>query len=126
VLTHVRRSSRVTVVRAYTDDRVIGEPLAPSTEQAGPDARAELEQQVAAVLQTVPERHPMLDLTVVPGDPRSVLRTAADGADLLVIGARGRGVIDHLLLGSVASALAHHPSVPTIVVPIDAARTPAD
>lgn len=123
VLTHLRRSSRVTVVRAYTDDRVIGEPLAPSTEQAETVARGELEQQVAAVLATLSERHPEAGLAVVRGDPRSVLRNAAAGADLLVIGARGHGVIDHLLLGSVASALAHHPTVPTVVVPHDAART---
>jgi nucleotide-binding universal stress UspA family protein len=124
VLTHLRRSSRVTVVRAYADDHVIGEPLAPSAAQAETTARAELEQQVAAQLRTLPERHPEVALAVVAGDPRSVLRAASAAADLLVIGARGRGVIDHLLLGSVASALAHHPTVPTVVVPHDVAPTP--
>lgn len=117
VLTHLRRSSRVTVVRAYTDDQVIGEPLAPSVEHAETTARNELERHAAAVLQTVPERHPEVAMLVAPGDPRSVLRTVGNDADLLVIGARGHGVIDHLLLGSVASALAHHPTVPTVVVP---------
>jgi nucleotide-binding universal stress UspA family protein len=117
VLTHLRRSSRVTAVRAYTDDHVIGEPLAPSTEHAEVAARDELERQVATVLRTVPERHPDVSLAVGAGDPRTVLRDLGTDADLLVIGARGHGVIDHLLLGSVASALAHHPTVPTIVVP---------
>ncbi len=56
-------------------------------------------------------------MLVVPGDPRAALRAAADDADLLVIGSRGLGALDQLLIGSVAIALAHHPTVPTIVVP---------
>jgi nucleotide-binding universal stress UspA family protein len=50
------------------------------------------------------------------GDPRQVLLTAAEGADLLVVGARGRQHLAYLLLGSVASALVHHAVVPTVVV----------
>lgn len=42
---------------------------------------------------------------------------AASAAELLVVGARRHGVLELLLLGSVASAPAHHPTVPTIVVP---------
>lgn len=115
-LEHLRRSARVKVVRAFTDGTVAGEPLAPSPGNAGEAARAALEDGVAAVLHDLPEHAPV-ELAVVPGDPRSVLGAASDGADLLVIGARGHGVLERLLLGSVASALAHHPTVPTIVVP---------
>lgn len=125
VLTHLRRSARVTVVRAFADDHVIGEPLVSSSGQAEATARAELERQVAAVVRALPERHPEVGLAAAPGDPRSVLRRVGSDADLLVIGARGHGILDHLLLGSVASALAHHPTVPTVVVPHGAARTPA-
>ena len=120
-LTHVRRSARVTVVRAYTDDTIAGEPLAPSIHHAEPAARAELEHDVTAALRGLPERHAAVDVVVRPGDPRAVLRAVCDGADLLVVGARGHGVLDHMLLGSVASALAHHPTVPTVVVPQRAA-----
>jgi nucleotide-binding universal stress UspA family protein len=122
-LTHLRRSARVTVVRAYTDDEIIGEPLAPSTDDAEAIARTELEQHVATVLLHLPERHPEVELALAPGDPRSVLRAFGGDADLLVVGARGHGVLDHLLLGSVADALAHHPTVPTVVVPHGASRT---
>ncbi len=115
-LTHLRRSARVTAVRAFTDDSVVGEPLAPSPGAAEAIARAELEDGVAAVLGGL-AGHPPVELLVLPGDPRSVLRAASDAADVLVVGARGHGVLDRLLLGSVASALAHHPAVPTIVVP---------
>jgi nucleotide-binding universal stress UspA family protein len=120
-LGHVRRSAHVTVVRAFTEDHVAGEPLAPSREHVEARARAELEGAVASMLTDV-DRHPAVELAVMPGDPRAVLRTAAADADLLVVGARGHGVLDRLLLGSVAHALSHHPTVPTIVVPHRAAR----
>jgi nucleotide-binding universal stress UspA family protein len=61
--------------------------------------------------------HPPVEMLVLAGDPRAVLLSASADADLLVVGSRGHGVLEHLLLGSVASALAHHPTVPTIVVP---------
>ena len=115
-LSHLRHSARVTAVRAFTDDSVVGEPLAPSPGNAEATARVELEDGVVAVLRDLPA-HPTVELAVVPGDPRAVLRTMSDDADLLVVGSRGHGVLDRLLLGSVASALAHHPTVPTIVVP---------
>lgn len=115
-LRHLRRSARVTVVRAFTDESVAGEVLRPPEGTAEDDARRELENGVAAVLDHVPG-HPPVETAVLPGDPRAVLHTASAGADLLVVGARGHGVLERLLLGSVASALAHHPTVPTIVVP---------
>ena len=123
-LTHLRRSAHVTVVRAYTDDTIVGEPLAPSTTHAETATRTELEHDVAAALRELPQRHAAVDAVVRPGDPRAVLRTMCDGADVLVLGARGHGVLDHMLLGSVASALAHHPTVPTIIVPHGPVRTP--
>ena len=42
-------------------------------------------------------------------------------ADVVVVGARGRRGLARLLLGSVASSVAHHVQVPTVIVP-----TPAD
>ena len=55
-------------------------------------------------------------------DARPALRDLAGSlTDLLVVGDRGLGTIRFLLLGSVSSALVHHPRVPTVVV-----RQPAD
>ena len=51
------------------------------------------------------------------GDPRAILAEAARSADLLVLGARGRGGLAHLLLGSVTTALLHRPVTATVVVP---------
>jgi nucleotide-binding universal stress UspA family protein len=115
-LAHLRRSARVTVVRAYTSDSIIGDPSSPPPETSAAAARRELEREVAAVL-TDFHTHPEVELLVVAGDPRAALREAADDADLLVIGSRGLGALDQLLIGSVAIALAHHPTVATIVVP---------
>ena len=115
-LRHVRRSARVTVVWAYPSESVIGEQLTLSPEAAETRARQDLEAGVASIL-TELEGHPPLDLRVMPGDPRVALRAASSDADLLVVGSRGEGVLDRLLLGSVATALVHHPTVPTVVVP---------
>ncbi len=51
------------------------------------------------------------------GDPRVELPIASERADLLVVGARGHRAVAHLLLGSVATALTHHPTLATVVVP---------
>lgn len=63
------------------------------------------------------ETEPRIEIQVRYGDPRIVLRDAADDADLLVIGARGHSGIAHLILGSVATSLLHHPTIATVVVP---------
>ena len=115
-LAHVRRSARVIAVQVYTSESVVGDPLSPSPEISEARARQDLEGGVAAILTDFPA-HPAVELLVVPGDPRAGLRAASSDADLLVVGSRGHGALDHLLLGSVATALAHHPTVPTIVVP---------
>jgi nucleotide-binding universal stress UspA family protein len=49
-------------------------------------------------------------------DARSLLRAASADADLLVLGAHGHQGVADLLLGSVATALVHQPTVPTVVV----------
>ena len=57
------------------------------------------------------ERVPVCDL------PARGLLDAADGADLLVVGARGVGGFGGLLLGSVSQQVAHHAPCPVVIVP---------
>jgi nucleotide-binding universal stress UspA family protein len=54
-----------------------------------------------------------------PGNPSDVLLVAAQGADMIVVGARGGGGFARLLLGSVSSQLAHHAGCPIVVIPSD-------
>jgi nucleotide-binding universal stress UspA family protein len=60
-----------------------------------------------------------IETEVVLGDARSVLRDA--DADVLVVGSRGHHGLEYLLMGSTASALAHQPKIPTVIVPSGAA-----
>lgn len=64
------------------------------------------------------ERHPdvVVEHRVVHGGTREALIEASRSAQLLVVGARGRGGFTGLLLGSVSQALLHHSHCPIAVV----------
>jgi nucleotide-binding universal stress UspA family protein len=60
---------------------------------------------------------PRVHHEVVLQDAREALIEAAARTDLLVVGARGRGAIATMLLGSVTNWLLHHAICPTAVIP---------
>ncbi|MFE1312778.1 universal stress protein [Streptomyces sp. NPDC058755] len=53
---------------------------------------------------------------VVQGNPTDVLLRAAEGAECLVVGSRGRGGFARALLGSVSSHVTHHATCPVVIV----------
>jgi nucleotide-binding universal stress UspA family protein len=64
------------------------------------------------------EMHPEVTVVrkVVAGAPRTSLLSAAAGAQMLVVGGRGRGGLDDMVLGSVAQAVLHHAPCPVGIV----------
>ena len=54
---------------------------------------------------------------LVQGGAAQSLLESALGADLLIVGSRGRGGFTGLLLGSVSQQCAHHATCPVVIVP---------
>ena len=120
-LDHARPGDQIVAVGAlptwgFTDAGT--DPLPGRVERA---VRARVEKSVERVV-GASEGGPSVTIRVVGRDARTALRDrVGSSADLVVVGARGLGLVRFLLLGSVSSALAHHPRVPTVVV-----RQPTD
>ena len=62
------------------------------------------------------ESPPRVTRTVTVGAPAPVLCRAAEGADLIVVGARGLGGFKGLLVGSVSHQVVSHAPCPVVVV----------
>lgn len=101
------RGTEIAAVHAWLPDYA---PLGVSPESA--------ERLLAQALAGRTEAYP--DVTVrhevVGGETREVLIEASGTAQLLVVGARGRGGFAGMLLGSVSQALLHHGRCPVTVV----------
>ncbi len=81
-------------------------------------ARKEAQKETDDVLDELgaASRPPSVEVRAVNGVPAEALLSAAEGADLLVVGARGAGGFKRLLLGSVSTHLTHHAPCPVAVI----------
>lgn len=90
---------------------VRGEAKAPAEHTA---TRQVLEETVARALPA--DRARLVELTVSPLHASTAILEQAKGADLVVVGPRGRGGISGLLLGSVTERVVSHATCPVVVV----------
>jgi nucleotide-binding universal stress UspA family protein len=93
---------------------ITGSSGTPSPQVFIEGAHAVLDEAIAAV--DVPEGM-RVQPEVIEGSASRLLLDRAAGAELLVVGARGRGGFLHLLLGSVATQCVNHATIPVVVVP---------
>lgn len=125
-----RRDASIEVVHAYQLPIYWGPPefsgplLPPTREAVERDARE-------LVDRTIGHAPPDLQIkrVVAPGSPAWTLLRIAEGADLLIVGSRGRGGFGGLLLGSTSHQVIAHAPCPVVVVraekSAEPARTPA-
>jgi nucleotide-binding universal stress UspA family protein len=98
----------------------------PSTrpiERLREDAEALLQATVTEVVNGIEDVDVEVHQQVIEGPAARGLLDAAESADLLVLGSRGRGGFAGLLLGSVSQQCAHHATCPVVI--IRAPREPA-
>ena len=112
-----RRGAALEVVHAWHLPNAGGYPYLAGyvdLELFAQDSRTVLDRAMAGVdLGGIPRVEPIL---IQDGAARALLDTAK-GADLLVVGSRGRGGFTGLLLGSVSHHVATHASCPVVIIP---------
>lgn len=87
------------------------------------DAQAGLSKSVLEVAGERPKVQ--IEEVVVEGDPGKTLCALSEGADLLVVAARGRGGFGRMALGSVSTKCAHHARCPVVIVRNEGEGDPA-
>lgn len=112
-----RRGATVEAVYAYAPPAYWAAPefgvLIPRPrEEVEEDAIEHLERELSKLDGDVDVRR-----TVVEGPAARALLDAAEGADLLVVGSRGRGGFMGLMLGSTSHQVVTHATCPVVVVP---------
>ncbi|MFE9454435.1 universal stress protein [Streptomyces sp. NPDC006739] len=78
------------------------------------ETRQKMSQELADVLGA--EAAGSVRTRVVHGNAADVLLRAAEGAEVLVVGSRGRGGFARALLGSVSQHVSQHASCPVVIV----------
>ena len=114
-----RRGATLEAVHVY-DIAVFADPMGVGTtvlydqsDQIEDAAKAMLDEAIGGYANAGVAIEPV----VVQGPAGAVLADRSEGADLLVVGARGHGAVAGLLLGSVSQYVSHHARCPVVVIP---------
>lgn len=112
------RGADLTVVHAWWLELVDGLSGSVATQRQRDDLISEQRQLVAQTLAGWREKYPELEVRehLVRARPVDALVAESEGAELAVVGSRGRGGFTGLLLGSVSHALLQHAHCPVAVV----------
>ncbi len=114
------RNARVEVVTAYSNTYVPASPDFNYVPLDPGDLEAEVTRMqgnvVDEVVADLGDTGVEIRRIVRRGRPADTLIKAAEGADMLVVGSRGRGGFRGLLLGSVSQTIAHHGDCPVVIV----------
>jgi nucleotide-binding universal stress UspA family protein len=110
-------SLRIVCAWAPGDTAYIGEAFAPTVD-GFLAAEHHAEEILRAALEGLaPDPAVGVEAISVEGQPAAVLSEQSNGAELLVVGSRGRGATASLVLGSVSQGVAHHARCPIVIVP---------
>jgi nucleotide-binding universal stress UspA family protein len=111
------RDAALEVVHAYSapwEYWAVPVPPVPLTEVESAQRRL-LETEVAAVLGD--QQQTRVEHVLINDLPARALIEQGKGADLLVLGTRGKGGFAGVLLGSVSQHVVHHAPCPVVIVP---------
>lgn len=103
---------RAVLAWGYLDQHSVGLPTF-NPDYGEPEAKEAL---AAFVTEALGERGAALEQVVVNDLPARALLDQTDGAELLIVGARGLGGWRGLLMGSVSQHCLHHAEVPVAVI----------
>ena len=110
------RATHLHIIRAWHQPVIAGVEYGVQVSAPVPETAYEGLEQLASDLDG---RGVAVTSDVVCGGASSVLLTESQNASLLVLGSRGHGGFERLLLGSVSQQCATHARIPTVVVPAD-------
>lgn len=108
--------SQIDVIHAWHSETTVAEVAALAAERIEALSHQLVVDAIDEVRDRIEETGRHLSGRSRRGDPRRVLHSQSEQADLLVVGARGHEGLAHLLLGSVAGSLVHQPATTTVVV----------
>ncbi|WIX83725.1 universal stress protein [Amycolatopsis carbonis] len=108
------RSTRLVVVRTWTEATSGSSPRKTGPDDIAAGERRLVEEQLAPWREKCPEL--WVDVVIAHGRPARTLLELGAGAQLVVVGSRGRGGFTGMLLGSTSHALLVHAACPVAVV----------